>query len=203
MFLLLLLGMLPDFDLVLGIFGVQHRTLMHSVIFWSVLFAPFFAKYRLAALPYFVAVTQHILLGDLIVGRTPVLWPLEIKLGLGLSIISPVNLSMEAMGLALFGVLAFRENRLSLQNGGGIMTAAMAVLAIIALLGFALLASLGDYLLPIVLEESDARYLEKSLPTLLAGSGLQIAVVMHAMLAGMILILFVRAPRKHIEASRH
>ena len=84
--------MLPDIDLLLGPFGIPHRTLTHSIIFWSLLFVPFFVKYRVAAFPYFVGVASHILFGDLIVGRTVFLWPwTEVVVGAGLSIFSPVT----------------------------------------------------------------------------------------------------------------
>jgi membrane-bound metal-dependent hydrolase YbcI (DUF457 family) len=185
LYLLLLLGMLPDIDLVLGIFGVQHRTVTHSLLFWSILFGPFFARYRLAALPYFVAVAQHILLGDLVVGRTDILWPLDLRLGLGLPILSPVNLALEAGGLVLFVALSLKTKDLLLTR-----SAALAIIVIVPLAGFSTIASFSEYLLPVFLEGSDARHLERNLPALLVNPGLQAAVFLHLALIATIVLPF-------------
>ena len=181
--------MLPDVDLLLGVFGVQHRTFTHSLIFWSVAFAPFFLKYRLTAIPYFVAVAQHILLGDLVVGRTSILWPISDGVGLGLSLLSPITLALEGVGLALFIVLATRDKeplkKCPLKQ----------ILVLLPLGGFIAIALIGDLVLPVILEGTDARYLERSLPTLLGGWGLQISVVLHLGLIGFLLVASYRVSR--------
>jgi membrane-bound metal-dependent hydrolase YbcI (DUF457 family) len=199
LYLLLILGMLPDVDLVLGVFDVQHRTLTHSLLFWSLLFGPFFMRYRLRAVPYFVAVAQHILLGDLVVGRTDILWPLDVRTGLGLPILSPINLGLEAVGLALFVVL-------SLKNRDRVLTRSIVlpILVIAPLAGFVALASFSDYFLPIFLEGSDARHLERNLPSLLDNPNLQVAVVLHLGLIVIILLSFMsrRTERRSKELDR-
>src|SRR3989442_5479541 len=105
-YLLLFLGAIPDVDLLLGIFGIQHRTWTHSILIWSIIFVPFFIKYRATALPYFVSVIQHIAFGDTVVGRNTPFWPLsDLNLSLGYNLFSPQNLILEGAGLALFFVI--------------------------------------------------------------------------------------------------
>jgi len=58
-YLLLLIAAIPDIDLLLGVFGIKHRTWTHSIILWSLLFLPFFVIYRKSSIPYFVAAVQH------------------------------------------------------------------------------------------------------------------------------------------------
>lgn len=185
--------MLPDFDLALGVFNIQHRTLTHSLIFWSILFVPVFAKYRWSALPYFVAVTQHIFFGDLIVGRTAILWPLDFRLGLGLSVLSPLNLALEAAGLAMFSVIALKRKELLSKS-----SIALRIMVIAPLLGFVALASFSDYLLPVFLEGSDAKHLEKNIPNFLVNPNLQVAILLHLALAGIVLSSFFTRSEKMI-----
>ncbi len=174
--------MLPDVDLLLGVFGIQHRTLTHSLVFWTIIFIPVFAGYRLRAAPYFVAVAQHILLGDLIVGKSSVLWPLmDLRLGLGLSILSPISLAMEGAGLAIFAAMIFRNGELFSQKSRILPFAAIIPIAL-----FVILSSFGGALLPLVLEGSEAKHLEKNLPTILSSPNLQVAVVLHLALIALI-----------------
>ena len=183
--------MLPDVDLLLGIFGIQHRTLTHSVIFWSLFFVPVFLKYRRVAVPYFIAVVQHILFGDLVVGRTAILWPLaDQRLGLGFSILSPINLALEAIGLALLFVLIIRNKDLSQEPRS------LRIMVVVPLITFVILASLGDFLPSIFLEGSDARYLERNLPNL-ENPGLQVAVFLHLALIALVLSSFLKTDRKY------
>lgn len=182
-YLLLLLGMLPDIDLILGIFDVGHRTLTHSIVFWTGAFVPFFVILRRAALPYFVAVTQHILFGDLIVGRTPVFWPVsDLKLGLGLSLLSPITLVLEAIGLALLVVFVYKYREPSKKSP------ILQGIVLVPLIAFVVLASLGNLLPPVFFEGPEARHLERNLPALLGNAGLQIAVLLHLGLIAVILI---------------
>jgi len=187
LYLLLLCGILPDIDLLLGAAGLQHRTLTHSVLFWSLLFAPIFAKYRWVALPYFVAVTQHILFGDLVVGSTPILWPLlDLKLGLGLSILSPANLMLEGIGLALFVIIiVFGRERQLLEP---VRSGLLALLVIAPLFGFlALTMGSGDHI-SLLLDQSDARHLEKNITSLLANNYFQVVLGLHI---GMLLFMLI------------
>lgn len=192
LYLLLFVGMIPDFDLVLGIFGVPHRTFTHSVLVWTIVFIPLLAKYKTRAIPYFVAVVQHILLGDLIVGRTSIFWPfVEPRLGLALPILSPVNLALEAAGLAIFVVMGLRNHELFSQQ-----KSYLALLPVLPIILFVVLASFGGLLLPLIMEGSDARHLERNIPALLQNPNLQAAVVMHLALSAVILTSFARARLK-------
>ena len=102
-YLLLFLAALPDIDLVLGIFGIQHRTWTHSVLLWSIAFTPIFIKYKKIAIPYFVAVISHIIFGDAIVGRNNPIWPIgNFNFSLGYGLMSIQNIALEATGLVIF-----------------------------------------------------------------------------------------------------
>lgn len=189
--------MLPDIDLLLGVFEIQHRTITHSVVFWSTAFIPVFVKYKRAAIPYFVGVLQHILLGDLVVGRTDLLRPIaDLKLGLGLSLLSPLSLALEAAGLAMLLGIAYKakEPRRS--------SPILQLLVIIPLAAFVALASVGGILPPIFLEGTDARYLERDLPRLLESPNMQVAILLHLGLIAFLLISARRLSRKGQKLDR-
>ena len=97
--LVLTLSILPDSDLLLrGIFPfIQHRGATHSVLSALIVFAPFFIIYRKQAIPYFIALVQHGLVGDYIAGgRVQLLWPLSnMYFGTSLSIRSVPNQAIE------------------------------------------------------------------------------------------------------------
>lgn len=74
--LLMVLSILPDIDILAGIYNF-HRGPTHSVIAAILVFIPFFIIYRKRALPYFLALVSHALIGDLIVGgNLQLFWPL-------------------------------------------------------------------------------------------------------------------------------
>ena len=105
----LLLGVMPDIDLLLRDFGVAHHTFMHSFFFWFVLFAPFLAVYRLKSVPYFVAVVQHFAFGDLFVGEVMILWPFSRSYyGFDTAMVSVFAVALETAGLLLAaGIMYF------------------------------------------------------------------------------------------------
>lgn len=75
---LFLLSILPDVDLVTRRFGLQHRGQTHSLVLFSVVFLPLFLVFRRKAFPYFVALFQHTLIGDLLTGNgVQLFWPLS------------------------------------------------------------------------------------------------------------------------------
>jgi len=77
--LLFLASVFPDIDLLIP--GLVHRGPLHSVILFCLVFLPIFAIYKKRAAPYFVAVIQHIIIGDyLIGGDLQLLWPLTSNL---------------------------------------------------------------------------------------------------------------------------
>jgi len=102
---ILMLGVLPDVDLLLGGLGVVHRTVTHSFFLWTVLFIPVFVILRFKAIPYFVAVVQHFAFGDFLMGKVMLFWPFSSKLvGLGFGMPSVVDVVLETAGL-LFALI--------------------------------------------------------------------------------------------------
>jgi membrane-bound metal-dependent hydrolase YbcI (DUF457 family) len=96
--LVLMLSVLPDADLLLQqIPFIQHRGATHSIISALIVFAPLFIIYRKQAVPYFVALVQHGLVGDYIAGgRVQLLWPItNMSFGTSLDIRSLTNQTLE------------------------------------------------------------------------------------------------------------
>jgi len=96
---ILMLSVIPDIDILIPF--LEHRGLTHSVITASIIFVPIFAIYHKKATPYFIALIQHSLIGDYLVGgKTQLLFPLTTQYyGTGLSIQSQTSIELE---LALF-----------------------------------------------------------------------------------------------------
>jgi len=105
----LMLGVMPDVDLLLRGFGVAHHTFMHSFFFWLVFFAPFLAVYRLKSVPYFVAVVQHFAFGDFFVGEVMIFWPFSRSyFGFDTAMVSVFSVALETAGLLLAaGIMYF------------------------------------------------------------------------------------------------
>jgi len=92
--LLFLVSVLPDIDLLIP--GLHHRGPMHSVILFCLLFLPAFILFKKRAIPYFVALIQHVLIGDYLTGWTQLLWPITTNwYGLGMEITSLTNIFIE------------------------------------------------------------------------------------------------------------
>lgn len=92
--LLFLASVLPDIDLLIP--GLYHRGPLHSVILFCLLFLPIFILFKKIAIPYFVALTQHVLIGDYLIGWTQLLWPITTNwYGLGMEITSLTNILIE------------------------------------------------------------------------------------------------------------
>ena len=74
--LILTVSVLPDFDILLSNFLV-HRGPTHSIIFSLIIFVPFFTVYRKKAVPYFIALLSHPLIGDIYGSRVgnQLFWP--------------------------------------------------------------------------------------------------------------------------------
>jgi len=103
--LLFFVSVLPDIDLL--ILGLHHRGPLHSAILFSLLFFPIFILYKKRAIPYFVALTQHILIGDFLTGWTQILWPITTNwYGSGMKIMNLTNILIEwALFLASTAIL--------------------------------------------------------------------------------------------------
>jgi membrane-bound metal-dependent hydrolase YbcI (DUF457 family) len=96
--LVLVLSVLPDADLIFeGVPFIQHRGATHSIISALIIFVPFFILYRKQAIPYFIALVQHGLVGDYIAGgRVQLLWPFtQMYFGTSLDIRSVPNQAIE------------------------------------------------------------------------------------------------------------
>jgi len=93
--LLFLVSVFPDIDILIP--GLVHRGPLHSVILFCLLFLPVFVIYKKRAAPYFVAVIQHIIIGDyLIGGDLQLLWPLTTNTyGFHIGVASLTNIVLE------------------------------------------------------------------------------------------------------------
>ena len=93
--LLFLVSVFPDIDILIP--GLVHRGPLHSVILFCLLFLPVFVIYKKRAAPYFVAVIQHIIIGDyLIGGDLQLLWPLTTNTyGFHIGVASLTNIVVE------------------------------------------------------------------------------------------------------------
>lgn len=94
--IVLVLSIAPDADLLVP--AIAHRGPTHSIVTAIMVFLPIFAVYRRKAVPYFLALLQHSLVGDYVVGgQTQLLWPVSSQLwGASLSIRSEVNVALES-----------------------------------------------------------------------------------------------------------
>jgi len=106
---ILLLGILPDADLLLSNLGVVHRTFTHSFFFWIIIFVPLFIVFRLKSVPYFVAVVQHFAFGDLLMGKVMIFWPFNsLQVGFGIGMPSLIDVTLEIAGLLLaLGIIVY------------------------------------------------------------------------------------------------
>jgi membrane-bound metal-dependent hydrolase YbcI (DUF457 family) len=93
--LALTLSVIPDADLLFPF--LEHRGPTHSLITALIVFAPFFLVYHKEAVPYFVAMIQHSLVGDFIAGgRVQLLWPITTQVfGTNIDIRSTTNVTVE------------------------------------------------------------------------------------------------------------
>ena len=143
--LLFLASVLPDIDLLIP--SLPHRGPLHSVILFSLLFLPIFILFKKRAIPYFVALAQHMLIGDYITGQTQLLWPITTKwYGLGIEITSLTNIFIEwALFLTSTTILfKTKDAWLLLQQHPSNMILAIPVLTVLlpASLSFPLYVSL-------------------------------------------------------------
>lgn len=107
--ILLVLSILPDIDIFYDFLtgSAIHRGPTHSIIIAALAFIPFFVIFRKKAIPYFLALISHPLIGDFLVGgRLQLFWPLSTNQyglhelgGPYIDIFSPVNIILE---LSLF-----------------------------------------------------------------------------------------------------
>lgn len=105
--LLFLASIIPDIDLLIP--GLEHRGPTHSLILSILIFIPLFIHYGKKAIPYFIALTQHSLIGDYLTGGgIQLLWPLNSfhYYGPAIEVTSLTNISLEwIFFLTCFAVL--------------------------------------------------------------------------------------------------
>jgi len=115
--LILTLSIIPDADILLervGIPFLEHRGITHSVVVTLIVFVPFFAVYRKVAVPYFLALISHALIGDYLTGNVRLLWPLMQEFSLGMNgyridIKSPLNITLEWILFVLMFVVMMKS----------------------------------------------------------------------------------------------
>ena len=93
--LMFLLTILPDLDLLSP--TMTHRGPTHSIVVLALLSAPFLLFYRKTAIPYAVAIGQHLLIGDFLIGGSEqIFWPLSEEFyGMGICQWSSLNILTE------------------------------------------------------------------------------------------------------------
>jgi membrane-bound metal-dependent hydrolase YbcI (DUF457 family) len=114
---ILMLSVIPDIDLLIPV--LEHRGLTHSIIIASIVFIPIFVIFHKKATPYFIALIQHSLIGDYLVGgKTQLLFPLTTQYyGTGLSIKSQTSIALEwaAFLTSMLLMLAVKDIKIFLQ----------------------------------------------------------------------------------------
>jgi membrane-bound metal-dependent hydrolase YbcI (DUF457 family) len=103
--LLMVLSILPDIDIIYDLLtnSELHRGPTHSIIVATAAFIPIFIIYRKRAIPYFLALISHPLIGDFFIGgKLQLFWPLSTnQYGLHelgsyyIDIYSPINITLE------------------------------------------------------------------------------------------------------------
>jgi LexA-binding, inner membrane-associated putative hydrolase len=137
-----MLSVIPDIDLLLPF--LQHRGPLHSIILLTAIFVPFFAKYKSAAVPYYLSLLQHPLIGDFFTGgNVQLFWPITRNpYGFGVSITSPLNIGVELLSflLALLILIRTRDVQKLIRSGVSslILTIPFSTVLFPSLLGFPL-----------------------------------------------------------------
>ena len=103
--LLLVLSIIPDIDIIYDFLtrSELHRGPTHSIVVAIIVFIPFFIVYRKKAIPYFLALISHSLIGDFFIGgQLQLFWPFSTtQYGLYelgsyyINIFSPINIAIE------------------------------------------------------------------------------------------------------------
>jgi hypothetical protein len=117
---ILVLSIIPDIDILLGS-DEFHRGPTHSAVVALLVFIPLFVVYRKRAVPYFLALLSHGLIGDLIVGgNVQLLWPITSKpISLTpwlpkIGIYSPINVAFELILFTVATIVMFKAKDLQL-----------------------------------------------------------------------------------------
>jgi membrane-bound metal-dependent hydrolase YbcI (DUF457 family) len=118
--LLMVLSILPDIDIAFDFLtGAQvHRGPTHSIVVAFLAFIPIFIYYRKRAIPYFLALISHPLIGDFFIGgNLQLLWPISSRsFGLPeltsvyIDIFSTINVALE-LALFAFAMLVLYKSK--------------------------------------------------------------------------------------------
>jgi len=111
----MVLSIIPDIDIIFDLFtGAQiHRGPTHSLVVAIVAFIPFFIIYRKKAVPYFLALISHPLIGDLPGGGVQLLWPISnAKFGLPvyISVFNPISILAELILFIVALLVLYKSN---------------------------------------------------------------------------------------------
>jgi membrane-bound metal-dependent hydrolase YbcI (DUF457 family) len=111
--LIFFLSLIPDVDMLIP--GLVHRSATHSIIVLTLVFIPIFLFYGKTSIPYFVAITQHALVGDFFMGGIQMFWPLTSNwYGCGINVLSLTNISIEWATFLLAMIVLTKTNDLRL-----------------------------------------------------------------------------------------
>jgi len=117
--LLLVLSILPDIDIIYDFLTGSniHRGPTHSVVVAALAFVPLFIIYGKKALPYFLALISHSLIGDFFIGgQLQLFWPFSTKeFGLHelgsyyIRIFSPANIALELTMFVIATLILYKS----------------------------------------------------------------------------------------------
>ena len=107
------LSIIPDIDILFPF--IQHRGLTHSLLSATALFLPAFIVWRRQALPYFIALVQHSLLGDYLGGGgLKLLWPvINTTYGLRIDIKGTANVILELLVFLVASMIVLKTKDLT------------------------------------------------------------------------------------------
>jgi membrane-bound metal-dependent hydrolase YbcI (DUF457 family) len=117
--LLMVLSILPDIDIIYDyITGLQlHRGPTHSIVVATFAFIPLFIIYRKKAIPYFLALISHPLIGDFFIGgKLQLFWPISSNQyglhelgGPFIDIFNLINIALEVTLFAIAMLVLYRS----------------------------------------------------------------------------------------------
>ncbi len=146
LYLALLSGVLPDFDIYFRPF-IEHHTITHSLLFLGPITILLTYRYKRLGVAFSMGILSH-LLTDSLVGTIPILYPVSsFTVGLNLGIPSVADTLLETGALAVTIALVF-ENAdyvLFTRRGKDRLPIAIPMLAIVTLT----LLFAGDYNIPL------------------------------------------------------
>jgi membrane-bound metal-dependent hydrolase YbcI (DUF457 family) len=118
--ILLVLSILPDVDIIYDFLtGSEiHRGPTHSIVVLTLAFIPILILYRKKAIPYFLALISHPLIGDFFIGgKLQLFWPLSSnEYGLHelgstyIGIFSSVNIALELTLFVIATIVLYRSS---------------------------------------------------------------------------------------------